>query len=77
MSIEIEKGIPIPSRKTGRKPGSSKYPFDSMEVWDSFCASTSRASLASAARRWAKHNNPKAKFTTKVDVHGTRIWRTA
>jgi hypothetical protein len=61
----IDKGIPIPNR----------FPFDQMEVGDSFVITTKRHTASVAARRYGdKHN---MKFITRQMPDGTiRCWRT-
>ena len=77
--MQIEKGIPLPSKRDGRPP---KYPFAAMSVTDSFAAPAAtkneHASLFALATAWAKRNNPGAKFATRrVDDKTVRIWRVA
>lgn len=65
---EIEKNIPIVG----------KYPFDKMEVGDSFYVEgdkNSKANLRMAAFTYRKKVN--VEFATKSDDKGIRIWRTA
>lgn len=70
--INIEKGIPIPNTK-GRK---SKYPFDKMEVGDSFkLKDVPKNTVLNAANSWAKRNKKKVKFTIRFIDNVTRIWR--
>jgi hypothetical protein len=61
----IDKGVPIPNR----------FPFDQMEVGDSFVITTKRHTASVAARRYGdKHN---MKFITRQMPDGTiRCWRT-
>lgn len=65
--MKIEKNIPIPGR----------YPFEQMEVGDSFAIPTSikRQTVSVAARRYGdKHNKT---FVTRKMPDGTiRCWRT-
>lgn len=65
---EIAKKIPIP--KGGR--GSKKYPFEEMEIGDSFEASGGnvQGSAVSFALR-----NPEYKFKTRKTENGIRVWR--
>ena len=77
--FEIEKGIPIPKR---RRP--SIYPYEKMEVGDSFVFSDvySRINQAKAGcsiRAWKKHSplpdkDSRIYITRKVD-NTVRIWR--
>jgi hypothetical protein len=61
----IDKGVPIPNR----------FPFDKMEVGDSFVITTKRQTASVAARRYGdKH---RMKFVTRQMPDGTiRCWRT-
>jgi hypothetical protein len=61
----IDKGVPIPNR----------FPFDKMEVGDSFVITTKRSTAAVAARRYGdKHG---MKFITRQMPDGAiRCWRT-
>lgn len=78
----IEKNIPIPSKKGGR---GSKYPFHEMEVGDSFLYPCERANttqymrrLLSAANSYTRgKTNRGTAFTARVVDGGIRIWRTA
>lgn len=68
---KLQKGIPIPNKRYGL---TSKYPFDNMEVGDSFVAS--KHSILSVARNWARINKKDYKFTTrKIAENKIRIWR--
>lgn len=70
MSIEIDKGIPIPipEAKQGRP---SKYPFGSMEVGDSFFApSTSIGQTVSKMGKFLGR-----KFICRTVEGGSRVWR--
>lgn len=74
MTIEIEKGVPIPD-KAGRKV---KYPLDDMDVGDSFFvpdADHQDISPVIAARRRARKWT--RQFTTRREDDGIRVWRTA
>ena len=61
----VEKNIPLPL----------KFPFDKMEVGDSFVITTKRQTASVAARRYGdKHG---MKFVTRQMPDGTiRCWRT-
>ena len=52
MKFKIEKNIPIPTQKNRR---TSHYPFNDMEIGDSFVVEKIRPlTLYYAANRWAK-----------------------
>ena len=86
--FEIEKGIPIPAVQR-RAAGSSKYPFASLEVGDSFFVAATPSegesqneasdrvfnSLSGSKYRAKKHLN--RDFTARVVDGGVRVWRTA
>ena len=66
-AIKIDKGVPMPSRM--------KYPFEEMEVGDSFLVlSDNRTSVSTLVGR---HQNGK-KFSLRKMTDGTyRCWRIA
>jgi hypothetical protein len=73
--IPIDKGIPLPTRQSNRK----KYPFDAMEVGDSFFVpkrdgeNSSRQAQARVASCFARQR-PR-KYTTAMVPGGVRVWR--
>lgn len=81
MMIEIEKNVPIPARKSSVR--NKKYPFELMEVGDSFfvperSVKTFGSTVSAAARRTGY------KFATRQTaehgqfgerVEGVRVWR--
>ena len=76
--IKIETGIPIPKQK-----GTSKYPFQSMKIGDSFFVPNIHVSALSGSMINARNsmNAPKAKWITRTvtenGVKGVRVWRIA
>jgi hypothetical protein len=66
--VKIDKGIEMPNKKDSRV----KYPWESLEVGDSFLPSKDITSsiISSANKRYA----PK-KFTQRKTEEGIRIWR--
>lgn len=75
LVIPVEKGVPIP---TARRVIASVYPFDKMEIGDSFFVATNNkkgrnSSIASAAYLHAKQLG--RKFTTRTVEGGMRVWR--
>lgn len=74
---KVEKNIPIPSKKNR-----SIYPFQIMEVGDSFLVScinkieleSYRQRVTLAIWRYYKKNND-VKFQTKTTDKGVRVWR--
>jgi hypothetical protein len=75
MSILIEKNIPL--------PGNHKYPWDKMNVGDSFFVPTENGksesqhvqNVSGAAHKAAKKNG--WKMTTRKVAGGARVWRLA
>lgn len=70
-TVKIEKGIPIPNvNKNGRK---KKYPWDTMEIGDSFVMPRpSGVGIKQADVRYGR------KFTArKIDATSARVWRIA
>lgn len=57
------------NQKNGRKP---KLPFAQMEIGDSFFYDKNPLS---SAMSWVVHNNSEAKFSTRKEGKGYRIWR--
>lgn len=73
MSYVIEKGVALPKGKRSEK--STKYPFKSMEVGDSFLVPdfTSIVSLRSQASVTGRTLGKK--FSVRLVEQGVRIWR--
>jgi hypothetical protein len=85
--FKLQKDVPIPdiSRSSGRK---AKYPFNIMEVKDSFFIPGAKPeNVSSAILRFLKtEEGANRKFTTRTmkespeegepEVEGVRIWRT-
>ena len=70
--IVIEKNIPLPPRQNR----ASTYPFDDLEVGDSFfIEGKSAKSFGSTVQAAAKRTG--AKFTTRAFDDGVRVWRIA
>jgi len=82
MNFTIEKGVPYP--KKGKK-GFVNYPFDEMEVGDSFFVPLKKGNkitslqpqILSNAKSYALHNKKDWTFKTsrEEDETGIRIWR--
>ena len=78
MTYKIEKGIPI-THKPNVGGGKKKYPFEDMEIGDSFlvpCKKEKAQSVSSTLMGATKREHPK-KFTTHYNLEegGVRIWR--
>jgi hypothetical protein len=74
--MKIDRDIPIPERVNGRKI----YPFDEMEVGDSFFVEAKDAQRArNAVFQWKKRRGREitVRSITEGGVRGLRIWRTA
>jgi hypothetical protein len=77
--IVVEAGIPIPPRtQLGRR---SKYPFEDMDVGDSFFVAGRDGKNFGGTVTGARKRHPDMAFemrTVKEDgVIGVRVWRTA
>jgi hypothetical protein len=78
MAFEIEKGVPVPALGRGGRRV-LKYPFNEMEVGDSFLVSVgedSRARVMTRLINAAGHYKPK-RFKTAGVPDGVRCWRIA
>lgn len=63
MTIKIDKGIPIPV-------GKGRYPFQQMEIGDSFLTdSSSRQNIHNCARV------ARVQIKTRATTDGLRVWR--
>ncbi len=79
--IKIEKNIPI-KKKNGF---GTQYPWDKMEIGDSFYLEipkgvkyiTHQSSVLTTSRSWAMYNNESAKFSSRKERKGFRVWRIA
>lgn len=67
--IPIEKNIPMPDRPA--RP--SKYPFDLMEIGDSFFVTDSHLALRQAVIKKQRKSN--MRFTVRAVDGGYRCWR--
>lgn len=72
MTFAIDSTIPLPTRSYGTPV---VYPFDQMQPGQSFYAGVKPATLSQYAREWAKSVGSSAKFITRVEGDGARIWR--
>lgn len=71
--FHIEKGIPVPKQVgAGRK---NKYPFDAMEVGDSFFVKDIKVKTIS---RTCGHHGKRLsrRFASRTVDGGVRVWRT-
>lgn len=80
MTIEINKDIPIPS---SRRSENHKFPFDKLEVGQSFLvpnpdnlpAKQVRNRVNSLANYFGKRKDKK--FVIRTTTEGVRVWRTS
>lgn len=80
MTIQIEKGIPIPPTQRDRE---TMFPFDRMEVGDSFLFLVGKRdpkranSVVSSACCRYKRSHPGYQFSARLmpDKKGIRVWR--
>ncbi len=77
--MKVEKDIPIKKRPGGRGPSGGnrkrKYPFESMDVGDSFFVEgeDTQGKAAGAAKSHGRYHN--LKFAARTVDGGVRIWR--
>ena len=77
----IDKGIAMPGKRSGER--NWEYPFEDMDIGDSFAVPSSDAKNGTVNSRINLHNraHPETKFRTRwlMDDQGemyTRVWRT-
>lgn len=83
IDMKIEKNIPMPPKKGGgskkgrpKSDGRSIYPFDDMEVGDSFFADEKTISvICSAIGAYKRNRNNGKEFTARKERSGVRVWR--
>ena len=83
--IKIESGVPIPKKKTGRRPKSEELPFADMKVGDSFLVPYPDGATEKKEQRihqWVfgrvrafESNNPSIDIVTRRVDGGVRVWR--
>lgn len=75
MAIEIEKNVPVPTGRGVGKAKSSAYPFEGMEVGDSFVLDEDATRrVRSAAERFKKTHRGWT-YKTKTSIGRIRLWR--
>jgi hypothetical protein len=82
MAIEIRKSVPLPAHgNTGRGSGGGgvpTFPFEAMQVGDSFETPNKRVPAAASAWRGRKPERQSIKFVTRRLPSGNvGVWRTA
>lgn len=81
MMYTIEANIPVAKKQMPRRLNAKcyRYPFDKMEVGDSFFFEghpiTGSANVRAAAQIWGKRRG--RKFTVRAVPDGYRVWRIA
>ena len=73
MTVKIDKGIPVPPRGSNR---ASKYPYDKLEIGDSFFVKGKNATKFSASA-YTQARKLGIKLTVRNEKDGVRVWRTA
>lgn len=76
--VRIEKGVPIPNKCANS--GNKKYPYESMQVGDSFMIALKKDDYSytqNQARASAKSASERTghKYTTRRVEGGVRVWR--
>jgi len=74
--FKIDKNVPIPEGRWGKRR--KKYPFDEMEVGDSFFIHGGKQeSITSIMRHWREKLGHKYTTRSVVEngVKGVRVWR--
>lgn len=78
MTVKLEKNIPIPAARRGRKAG-IKYPLDGMEPGDSFAVKREKKHTQAYLAGYLRKLRPNWKFVTRIDQekNEVRVWRVA
>ena len=72
----LEDNVPLPPITRHTAAGMSRYPFETMEVGQSFLVPhESGASAAVLAVQYAKQRGRAWRFATRVTNEGLRVWR--
>ena len=72
-SFKVEDGVPIAKVKQPGRP--SKYPFDTMEIGQSFFAPGLKPMTVGNAARHKKPKRFRCRAVVENGVKGTRCWR--
>ena len=73
MMIKIDKGVPMVGQRTVKKL--LQYPWDKMEIGDSFLVRDKLISYASRLAFDAKYQYKPKLFSCRTVEGGVRIWR--
>lgn len=74
MTITIDKNIPIP-QKAGGIGKLNSFPWNELEVGDSFLLTNTKPKSAHVATARANARFKPKRFTSRVVEGGVRIWR--
>ena len=73
MKFKLEKDIPIPAKQMRKKQ--SIYPFNKMEVGDSFIVPLNKIKTMRTAIAHYKKRHPEWSYASRTLQEGFRIWR--
>ena len=71
MDIAIDKDVPVPSKKRGKK-----YPYENMDIGDSFVVSNLGIQVVCNLNYRAKKKLNRS-FIARTEEGGVRVWRTS
>lgn len=71
---KVEKGIPLPPKRC-RHAGVSKYPWEKMEVGDSFCVVGTTRNKIGAVITYREKKHPGEEYSFRSLDNGVRVWR--
>lgn len=71
----IEKGIPVHDPRGNANASRGKYPWEAMQIGDSFFAAVSPNALRTTAQYHARKTG--RKFVVRKEGDGARAWRIA
>ena len=77
-TIAVDKSVPMPDKKVGKKVGMD-YPYERMDVGDSFLVNTGSKYLLSQMCTKNKREGEKLgmEFVARQMEDGVRVWRVA
>ena len=76
MSVPIEKKVPVLPKRSGKLPGTVKYPWRDMEVGDSFLFPEGTRGSIGGRMAYAHRILPGSRFVSrKDDDDRVRCWR--
>jgi hypothetical protein len=73
MKFKLEKDIPIPAKQMRIRP--SKYPFNKMEIGESFLVPLNKLKTIRTAIGLYKKKHPEWGYASRTLPEGFRIWR--